>query len=66
VSCAETVEPIDLPFGLWTPVGQSKHEFSRIRQVAAVFHMVGHIGATWRIRLKGPSAAAMWSYFELV
>ena len=66
MSCAETVEPIDLPFGLWTPVGQRKHKFSRIRQVAAMFHMVGHIGATRRIRLKGPSAAAMWSYVELV
>jgi len=27
-------EPIDLPFGLWTRVGQKKHEFNCIRQVA--------------------------------
>jgi len=25
VSCAETTEPIDLPFGLWTRVGRRKH-----------------------------------------
>jgi len=34
VSCAETAEPIDLPFGLWTLVGRRKHKFNRIRQVA--------------------------------
>jgi len=28
------VEPIDLLFGLWTRVGQSKHQFNHIRQVA--------------------------------
>jgi len=22
-------EPIDLPFGLWTPVGRKKHKFNR-------------------------------------
>jgi len=27
VSCAETAKPIGLPFGLWTRVGQRKHEF---------------------------------------
>jgi len=26
--------PIDLPFGLWTRVGQMKHKFNHIRQVA--------------------------------
>jgi len=25
VSCAETAEPIDLQFGLWTRVGRRKH-----------------------------------------
>ena len=30
MSCAETAEPLDLPFGLWIWVGQRKHEFSRI------------------------------------
>jgi len=34
VSCARTAEPIDLPFGLLTPVGQRMHKFNRIRQVA--------------------------------
>ena len=50
----KTAELIDLPFGLWTRVGRRKHKFK------------GHIGATWRIRLNCPSAAAMrlmWSYF---
>ena len=31
VSCAKTAEPIDLPFGLWTPVGRWKHKFNCIR-----------------------------------
>jgi len=34
MSCAETAEMIDLPFGLWTQLGQRKHSFNRIRQVA--------------------------------
>ena len=34
MSCAETAEPIDLPFGLRTRVGRRKHEFNHIRQVA--------------------------------
>jgi len=34
VSCAETAESIDLPFGLWTRVGQRKHKFNHIRQAA--------------------------------
>jgi len=33
VSCAETDEPIDLSFGLWTRKGRRKHKFNRIRQV---------------------------------
>ena len=32
----KTDAPIDIPFGLWTRVGQSKHKFSRIRPVALV------------------------------
>ena len=27
VSCAQSAEPIDLPFGLWTRVGLRKHKF---------------------------------------
>ena len=34
VSCAETAEPIDLSFELWTLVGRRKHKFNRIRQLA--------------------------------
>jgi len=30
----KTTEPIDLPFGLLTPVSRRKHKFNRIRQVA--------------------------------
>ena len=65
VSCAKTVEPIELPFGLWTRVGQRKHKFNRIRQVAPMCLHGRHIGATWRIRLNCPSAAAMRPYVKL-
>jgi len=35
VTCAKTAELIvDLPFGLWTRVGLTKHKFNRIRPVA--------------------------------
>jgi len=44
VSCAKTAEPIDLPFGLWTRVGQKKQKFNRIRQVAA---MCRHAKTHW-------------------
>jgi len=43
---AETAEPIELPFGLWIPVGRRKQSlivFARWRQCA---HMAGHTGAT--------------------
>jgi len=30
MSCAETAEPIDLPFGLWTRVGLRMHKFHSI------------------------------------
>jgi len=36
MSCAETTEPIDLPFWLWTRLGQRKHKFNRIRQEAPI------------------------------
>jgi len=55
VSCAETAEPIDLPFELCTRVGRRKHKFSRIRQVAPMW-----------IRLNRPSVAAMRSYVKLI
>jgi len=30
VICAKMAEPIDLPFGLSTPLGRRKHKFNRI------------------------------------
>jgi len=45
VSCAEMVEPIDLPFGLWTRLGRRKQKFNHIRQVAP---MCPHGMAHWR------------------
>ena len=29
VSCAKTAESIEIPFGLWTPMGQGKHVIDR-------------------------------------
>jgi len=68
VSCAETAETIDLPFGLWTLVCRRKHKFNRIRQVVPMCPSLAHwhIGATWQIRLNRPSAAAMRSYVKLL
>ena len=66
VSCAKTGDTMDLPFGLWTWVGPRKHKLNRIRQVAPMSLMGGHIGATWRIRLNRPSAASMRCYVELL
>jgi len=45
VSCAKTADPIDLPFGLWTRMGQRKHWFNRVRQVAPI---CPHGRANWR------------------
>jgi len=67
VSCAETAEPIDLPFGLWARVGRRKHfsssVFTRWHQYA---HMGVHISATWRIQLNHPSVVVMRSYVKLL
>jgi len=65
VSCAKTAEPIDLPFWLWTRVGRrsiSSIVFARWRQCAV---MGRHFGATWRIQMSRPSAAAMRLYVKL-
>ena len=40
VNCAKTVEPIEMLFGMWTPVGLSMHVLDGM-----------HIGTTWRIQL---------------
>jgi len=45
MSCAKMAETIDLLFGLWTWVSQSKHKFDRICQVAP---MSPHRRARWR------------------
>jgi len=44
VSCENMAEPVDLPFGLWTRVGQRMHKFSRIHQVVP---MCPHGRAHW-------------------
>jgi len=36
MSCAETAKPIELPFGLWTQMGQRKHKFNRSCQMAPI------------------------------
>jgi len=36
MSCAKQAELIDLSFGLWTWIGQRKHKFCRVRQMAPV------------------------------
>ena len=33
----KTAEPINLPFGLWTPVGWRKHKFSHVHQVVPMY-----------------------------
>ena len=44
VSCAKMAELIDLPFGLWTQVGERKHKCHCIFQVAP---MCRHGRAHW-------------------
>jgi len=46
-----------MPFGLWSQVRRRKHKFNRIREVRWRQRalMGGHVGATWRMRLKCPS-----------
>jgi len=66
-SCAKTAEPIDLTFGLWTPVGRRKHKFNRICQVAPMCpYGRAHYRNIWQIRLNRPSAAAMRPYVKLL
>jgi len=47
-------EPIEMPFGLWTCVGQG-----------SMCYMEVQIGAIWRIRLNCPSAAAMRPFCQI-
>jgi len=53
VRCAQTAEPIRMPFELWTRMGWWKHATQGG-------------GGTWRIRLNCPCAAAMWPYVKLL
>jgi len=55
VSCAKTAEPIDMPFGFCTPVGPRKYVLGG-----------AHTGATWRILLNRPCAAAMRPVVKLL
>jgi len=48
VSCLKTAEPIEVPFGIWTQVGPRDYVLGRLLT-----------GATWRILLNRPRAAAM-------
>jgi len=48
MGCAKTAEPIEMPFGIPTRLGPKKHVLDGI-----------HIGATWRILLNRPCAAAI-------
>ena len=47
-------EPIEMPFWLWTCVGQRKHVLGGV-----------HTGATWRIPLNRPCAAAMRPFCQI-
>jgi len=55
VSPAKTAEPIEMPFGIWTRVGPRKHVLGAV-----------HNGATWRIPLNRPRAAAMRPVVKLL
>ena len=62
MSCAETAEPIDLPFELWLvdPGGPKE------AQVQSYSPGGANVPTTWRIRLNRPSVAAMRSYVKLL
>jgi len=55
VSPAKTAEPIEMLFGVWTPLGPRKDVVYGV-----------HIGATWRIRLNRPCTVAMRSFCQLL
>ena len=50
-SLGKMAEPIEMPFGNWTRVGQRKQVLGGV-----------HTGATWRIPLNRPCAAAMFIF----
>ena len=51
VSPARNAVPIEMQFGVCTRVGRRKHGV--------------RYGATWRIRLNHPFAAAMWPFYHI-
>jgi len=55
VSPAKTVEPIKMPFGIWTRVGGRKQ-----------YKVEVHASATWRIPLNRPCAAPMRPVVKLL
>jgi len=55
VSCAETAVPVEMKFVTLSQVGPGNHVLDGV-----------HIGASWRIRLNRPCAAAMWPYVKLL
>ena len=56
VSYAKTAELIEMPFGMWTLAGPRKH----------VLDGCTYTGATRRIRLDSPCAAAMRPFCQMV
>jgi len=54
VSCAKMAEPTDMSFRLWTRLGPRKHVLGGV-----------HSGATWRIQLNSPCAAAMRPFCQI-
>jgi len=50
-------EPIDLPFGLWTQMGRTKHNFSRIYQDAPICPHVLNLANTIKPSVCGGDAA---------
>jgi len=55
VSCAKMAAPIVMPFGWWTRVNPRKLVLGGV-----------HTGATWRIQLSRPCAAAMRTFVKLL
>jgi len=54
VSCAKTVEPIEMPFGLWTGIGARKHVLDRVQ----ILHAKGHADDT--VALMGDRLAKIY------
>jgi len=72
VSPAKTAAPIEIPFGLWARMGRRNHVLDGGAEGRchgnhfwlSIYGM--HVGATWRMRLNRPCAAAMRPYVKLL